>query len=124
MTTLHHPNLFVTVWTEIIPIKQVIRRTRWLRSLVTRVFPNSSGLTLDYTITHQAPIVDGGCILARRGFIDSVGLLDPNIPQGPDDYDWCFRAMAAGFEVWYVASSEIVHRQKLPENIGNLVRDT
>jgi GT2 family glycosyltransferase len=120
VTTLHHPNLLVTVWTEIVPIKPILRSTLWLRRLATALFRNTSGLTSDYTMTRQARVVDGGCILARREFLETVGLLDQNIPQGPDDYDWCFRAHQNGFEVWFVGESEIVHRQKLPENIANL----
>lgn len=120
VTTLHSPNLWLSLWGEIIPIKKWLRRSGWLRRLATTLVPNTSGLTADYTVSHQVPVVDGGCIMARRALLQTVGLLDPYIPQGPDDYDWCFRAHAHGFEVWFVAESEIIHRSSPKEDLARL----
>jgi GT2 family glycosyltransferase len=117
---LHHPSLFLSIWTEIIPIKQWLRRTHLVRSVLTKLFPNSSGLTSNYSVTHQVPVLDGGCLFIRREVLHSVGLLDPLIPQGPDDYDWCFRARQKGFEVWFVAESEVIHRTRPKEDLANV----
>jgi GT2 family glycosyltransferase len=119
-TTLHSPNLWLSLWGEIVPLKKWLRGSRHLRGLATMVAPIASGLTADYTESHQAPIIDGGCIIVRRQVLQVVGLLDPYIPQGPDDYDWCFRARAHGFEVWFVAESQVLHRSSPKEEFASL----
>jgi GT2 family glycosyltransferase len=120
VTTLHHPSIMVAMWSQIIPIAKFIRERPWLRRQLTKLFPNSSGQTSNYDYTRRVPMVDGGCVLARRSAIVKVGLLDPLIPLGPDDYDWCFRMRQAEFEVWYVAESEIIHRTSVKDNIIDL----
>ena len=120
VTTLHSPNLWLTVGGELVPVKKWLRRARWLRRAATHVAPGVTGLTADYDVSHRVAVVDGGCILARRTVLERVGLLDSYLPQGPDDYDWCQRAAAAGFEVWYVAESEIVHATAPREEFSKL----
>lgn len=120
VTTLHHPSLFLHVWSGIIPVRRWLRRHHSLRSLLTKIFPDSSGLTSDYDSTHRVAIADGGCLMTRRIVLEQVGLLDPAIPFGPDDYDWCYRISQAGFEIWYVAESEIIHRTSIKDDIFKL----
>jgi GT2 family glycosyltransferase len=120
VTTLHHPNLLLHVWLGIIPLRSWLRRQDYLRRLLTKAFPNSSGLTSDYDVTHRVTVADGGCLMTRRIVLEKVGLLDPAIPFGPDDYDWCFRVGQAGFEIWYVAESEIIHKTKVKDDMNNL----
>lgn len=120
LTSLHHPNLFLNIWSEIIPIKPWLRRTHLVRSLLTKFFPNSSGLTSDYSVTHPVPVLDGGCLFIRRELLNTIGLLDPLIPQGPDDYDWCYRAHKQGFEIWFIAESEVLHRASPKEEFSSL----
>jgi N-acetylglucosaminyl-diphospho-decaprenol L-rhamnosyltransferase len=91
-----------------------------MRRLLGRLWPNSSGLTSDYSTTHSAPILDGGCIIMRRNTLQAVGLLDEKLMQGPDDYDFCYRVSRAGFEIWYVAESEIIHRTHEKESVSRL----
>jgi N-acetylglucosaminyl-diphospho-decaprenol L-rhamnosyltransferase len=119
-TTLHSPNLWLTLWGEIVPLKRWLRRFPQFRRLATMLARNTSGLTADYTESHQVPIIDGGCMMVRRQVLQVVGLLDPCIPQGPDDYDWCFRARAHGFEVWFVAESQVLHRSSPKEEFASL----
>ncbi|HEY2324657.1 MAG TPA: glycosyltransferase family 2 protein [Thermoanaerobaculia bacterium] len=110
VTTLHHPSLMLRTWSEIIPVKPWLKRRPALRRFIGRVYPNSSGLTSDYSTTHRAPVIDGGCVMMKRATLDAVGLLDEKLMQGPDDYDLCYRVSRAGFETWYVAEAEIVHK--------------
>jgi GT2 family glycosyltransferase len=120
VTTLHSPNLWLTIGGEIVPIKKWLRGARWLRHLATRLAPDMSGLTANYGASHRVAVVDGGCILASRAVLERVGLLDPYLPQGPDDYDWCRRVVDAGLEVWYVAESGIVHSTAPREEFSKL----
>jgi len=120
VTTLHHPSLLLHVWAGIIPVRRWLRRSNALRRWLTKIFPNSSGLTSDYDFTHRVPVADGGCLMTRRLVLERVGLLDPAIPFGPDDYDWCYRINQAGFEIWYLAESEIIHRTTIKDDLSNL----
>ena len=120
VTTLHHPNLLLSLWAQIFPLMSWLRGRESLRRLLTRLFPNSSGLTSDYDSTHEAAVLDGGCLIVRREALEKVGLLDPRLMQGPDDYDWCFRMHAAGFRTWYIAEAEVVHNSSPKEEVSQL----
>ncbi len=121
LTTRHHPNMLVSVWGEIVPVKMWLRKHKLLRKVATSLFRNTSGLTSDYGRTASVRALSGGVILSRREFLDDVGFLDGNMPLGPDDYDWCYRAIKKGYEVWFVAESTMIHRQK-PKEDPSLIR--
>jgi GT2 family glycosyltransferase len=120
VTTLHHPSLLLHVWLGIIPVRLWLHRHRAWRQFLTKIFPNSSGLTSDYNTTHRVPVADGGCLMTSRVVLEKVGLLDPALPFGLDDYDWCYRISQAGFEIWYVTESEVIHRTKVKDEMSNL----
>jgi GT2 family glycosyltransferase len=120
LSTRHHPNMLLSVWGEIVPIKSWLRRNKPLRKLLTFLLPNSSGLTSDYGRTAKVRTLCGTPILVRREFLNDVGLLDGNMPLGPDDYDWCYRAHQKGYEIWFVAESTMIHRQKPKEDPSRL----
>jgi hypothetical protein len=55
--------------------------------------------------------VSGCCLLARRAVWDEIGRLDEAMFGFGEDIDWCLRAAAGGWEVWYQPESVIVHRK-------------
>jgi GT2 family glycosyltransferase len=55
--------------------------------------------------------VSGACLLARRELWEEIGLLDERIFIYLEDADWCRRAAAAGWELYYLPSARIVHHQ-------------
>jgi GT2 family glycosyltransferase len=120
LTTRHHPNLMLSMWGEIIPVKMWLRNNRFIRRAASVVLPNTCGLTSDYNQTQSVRLLSGGILLSSRRFLDDVGLLDGNMPLGPDDYDWCHRARHKGYEIWYVAESTMIHRQKPKEDATKL----
>jgi GT2 family glycosyltransferase len=120
VTTLHHPSLMLSIWTQLIPVKSWLRRRASLRRWLTRLFPNSSGMTSDYGTSHEVAVLDGGCLLFRRAALNVTGFLDPRLMQGPDDYDSCFRMHRAGYRTWYVAEAEIVHRTYAKDDLHQL----
>lgn len=120
VTTIHHPSLFVTVWTDLIPIRRRLRDSPTARRWLSRIAPNSSGLTADYSTTREVRMVDGGCLMFRRQALAAIGPLDELLPQGPDDYDICLRAREAGWQVWYVAESVVTHASRPREDIRNM----
>lgn len=53
--------------------------------------------------------VSGASMIIRRRVLEQVGLLDEGYYTYFDDMDLCFRARRAGWEVWYVPQSRVVH---------------
>jgi GT2 family glycosyltransferase len=119
LSTRHHPNLLLSMWAEIIPVKMWLRNAAF-RRIARMVFPNSCGPTSNYDRTERARLLSGGILMTNRKFLDDVGLMDGNMPLGPDDYDWCYRALQKGYEIWYVAESTMIHRQKPKEDATKL----
>jgi len=57
----------------------------------------------------EVPAVSGSCMLIRREVIDKVGLFDERFFAFQEDADLCFRARKAGWKVFYVPMSSLVH---------------
>jgi len=53
--------------------------------------------------------VSGASMLLRSTMLDEIGLLDEGLFTYYDDVDLCFRARRAGWEVWFVPASRVVH---------------
>lgn len=53
--------------------------------------------------------VIGAAFLIRRAVIDRIGLLDEAYFMYGEEQDWCFRAQAAGWEVWFDPEAEVTH---------------
>jgi hypothetical protein len=80
-----------------------------------RLWPTSrtfGGYLLTYMpVGETMPVVSvsGCCLLARREVWNDIGPLDEQMFGFGEDIDWCMRAAAAGWEVWYQPASIIVH---------------
>ena len=59
--------------------------------------------------TMQADWICGACHLVPRHAWNRIGPLTEETFCGFDDYDYCFRARQAGFEVWVCAESVMIH---------------
>lgn len=68
-------------------------------------------LMLDFDHRTDQPVdwLFGACLLLRRAALDSVGYFDDRFFLYFEDLDWCRRCLDAGWQVWYVASVELVH---------------
>ena len=56
--------------------------------------------------------VTGAAFAIRRAVIDQIGLLDEGFWPGYfEDMDYCLRARAAGFQVWYCAQATLTHQE-------------
>ena len=53
--------------------------------------------------------VIGACQLIRHEVIDQIGLLDEKIFYGPEDADYCLRAVHVGWQVRYLPQVTIIH---------------
>jgi hypothetical protein len=53
--------------------------------------------------------VSGGSMIIRREVLDTVGLLDDRYFMYFEETDFCRRVRNAGWEVWYLPQSRIIH---------------
>jgi len=82
-------------------------------------------LNTDGTIQHQGSIFQkkfwmsqipveitfaiAACIMVRRETINKVGLLDEKLFFYNEDLDWCKRIIKAGYKIFFVPESEVIH---------------
>ena len=59
--------------------------------------------------TFRADWLVGACLLVRAEALRAVGLLDEKYFLYFEEVDWCRRMARAGWDGWYVGSSEVVH---------------
>ena len=64
-------------------------------------FPDAEALAVD--------TVMGAALLIRRSVVDAIGPLDEGYPMYGEEMDWCRRAKAAGWEVHWLPTAEVVH---------------
>lgn len=58
---------------------------------------------------HPTDWLAGASMIVRRDVFDRIGLLDEGYFMYYEEVDFCLRARRAGFEVWYVPTSRVVH---------------
>lgn len=79
------------------------------------LFPNSRlfaryNLTyLDENQTYEVDAISGSFMMIRREVYQKIGGLDEIFFMYGEDLDWCFRVQKAGFKVYYVDSTQIIH---------------
>jgi hypothetical protein len=64
---------------------------------------------MDEDATHAVAGVAGSCMLIRREVIGGIGYLDERFFAYQEDADYCLRARQAGWQVYYVPASQIIH---------------
>jgi GT2 family glycosyltransferase len=64
-----------------------------------------------WSLTEARPVdsVQGAAMLVRRSAHEQVGLLDASYFMYSEEVDWCTRIKCAGWEIYWVPSSQIVH---------------
>lgn len=79
------------------------------------LFPNSKFFGeylmsyMDEDQAHPVASVSGSCMLIRRAVIEQIGYLDECFFAYQEDADFCTRAREAGWQVYYVPDSQIIH---------------
>ena len=77
----------------------------------------------------QVDFITGCGVLVRRSAVDAAGLLDPQYFLNYEDVDWGVRVRRHGFEIWYVPTAVIWHKdsatfvQGSPAHIYYLTRN-
>ena len=63
----------------------------------------------DYKIAQPAEQVAGSFFMIRKKTLEEIGLLDEKFFLWFEEVDYCKRAKAAGWQVWYNANPKIIH---------------
>jgi GT2 family glycosyltransferase len=82
---------------------------------LSKLFPNDPRFS-GYLLTHldnnkisEVKAVSGSCMMIRKDVITQIGYLDERYFAYQEDTDYCFHARQAGWKVYYVPQSEIIH---------------
>ena len=75
----------------------------------SRLFGRYNLTFLDENETSEVEAISGSFMLVRREVIDQVGQLDQDFFMYGEDLDWCFRIHSAGWKIFYVPHTQIIH---------------
>jgi hypothetical protein len=56
--------------------------------------------------------ISGCCLLMKRKMIEEIGWLCEEFFMYHEDEEWCFRAKKKKYEVWYVPTAEVKHKNQ------------
>lgn len=73
------------------------------------VLPRSRRKCRHLAERQPVPWVTGGCLLVRRDCFEGIGGLDETFFLYYEDVDFCQRARAAGWSVWYEPDLQVTH---------------
>jgi len=79
--------------------------------ILDRLVPNAAVKIPDLLETRRVDWVTGASFMMPRRVIDQVGLMDPNYFLYFEETDLMSRVTKAGYEVWHVTGSRVVHLQ-------------
>ena len=82
------------------------------KSLLRRLFPGRfPGKESHYSAPIEVDSVIGACLIARREAVGRVGTLDEDYFLFLEETDWCYRMKEAGWKVYHVPGTEVIHYQ-------------
>ncbi len=64
---------------------------------------------LDENDTYEVDAISGAFMMFRRKVYEEIGGFDPEFFMYGEDLDLCYRTQKAGFKVYYVHNTEIIH---------------
>jgi N-acetylglucosaminyl-diphospho-decaprenol L-rhamnosyltransferase len=71
---------------------------------------------------HECDWVSGASMIVRREVFDEIGLLDEGYFLYFEEADFCSRAQEAGWGIWLVPESRVVHLEGASTGISDVVR--
>ena len=87
-----------------------LRSSAWGEWPFLRAYANGAELRAwNYTTERRVDIAIGAALAIRRRTIDEIGAFDERFFLYHEEVDYAKRAADAGWETWYVPSSEAVH---------------
>jgi N-acetylglucosaminyl-diphospho-decaprenol L-rhamnosyltransferase len=89
---------------------------------LTRVLERYAVTPPPRALPHACGWVSGAALIMRRAVVEDVGLLDDGYFLYFEEVDYCSRARRAGWEVWFVPASRILHLEGASTGIRDLRR--
>lgn len=84
---------------------------RWFAEFYVSDPPDAATLEVDW--------VQGSALMARRAVYEQIGGLDEQFVMYFEEQDWCRRAKARGWQIWYLGDAKIIHHGgKSSDQIG------
>jgi hypothetical protein len=75
----------------------------------TKLFGRYNLTYLDPEETYEVDAVSGSFMFVRRTVLEKVGGLDEAFFMYGEDLDWCYRIQQAGWKIYYVPLTQIIH---------------
>ena len=75
----------------------------------SRIFARYNLTYLDENKTHEVDAVSGSFMMIKRDAYEKVGGFDDQFFMYGEDLDLCYRVQKAGFKVYYVPDTQIIH---------------
>jgi GT2 family glycosyltransferase len=95
---------FPTPWvafTKIMGLSSLFPRSRWFGRYNLTYLPPEE--------TYEVEAISGSFMMMTRAAYEKVGGLDEMFFMYGEDLDWCYRVRQAGFKVFYVHRTKIIH---------------
>lgn len=87
-----------------------LRSSAWGKWPFLQRFANGASLrSWDYASERRVDLAIGAALAIRRALLDAIGPFDERFFLYHEEVDYAKRAAAAGWETWYVPSSQAVH---------------
>lgn len=51
----------------------------------------------------------GSCLIMSRKAIEEIGIFDQDFPIFFNEVDWCYRAVQAGWKIYFTPATEVIH---------------
>jgi GT2 family glycosyltransferase len=71
---------------------------------------------------HECDWVSGASLIVRREVFEEIGLMDEGYFLYFEEVDFCLRAQRAGWKVWFVPESRVVHFEGASTGIQSVAR--
>ncbi len=66
----------------------------------------------DHKEIREVEYLIGACQFIRKKVIDQIGFYDQEIFYGPEDIDFCIRVWKAGWKIFYLPTTQIIHHEQ------------
>ena len=71
---------------------------------------------------HECDWISGASLIVRREVFEQIGLLDEGYFLYFEEADFCIRARKAGWKIWFVPASRVVHFEGASTGIQDMAR--
>lgn len=63
----------------------------------------------DTRVPREVDVLQGACLMVRRGVLEKVGMLDETYFIYSEEVDWCYRIRQAGWSLWWEPHAQVIH---------------